>query len=202
MEKKPSKARRKPARIDWLEARRLYEVERLSKREIGRRLGCKAHTVCDHARRDRWAHVELGTVAAQRAVEKLSDRMAAEIGDRLVRGAAEDLDLAEEQRRQHREALWINGRILAGLRRAVAPAEGIDAPALVFGEGASPDLTLRRSFLNLQTRLKDDAGNGAASAGGSADCEADAAAVRAALDEAEGDEPGRRRAGAARALPD
>jgi hypothetical protein len=118
--------------------------------------------------------------------------MAAEIGDRIVRGAAEDLDIAEEQRRQLRKALSINDRLLDGLRKSVAPGEGdARAPTLLFGEGASPDLTLRRCFLNLQTRLKDD-GDGAAGDGGGADSAADEAAVRAMLAEAERDEPIRR----------
>lgn len=175
---KPRKGSARKA-LDWVEGRRLFEVEGLLVAEIARRLGCKHHTVAARRDAEGWNRQAIGNRAADVAVQALADQIVAETGPAIV-------ETVRETERQKRLALAINGRILERLARKFAP-DLVPAAALPAGDveiDEPPSLVLRRcGFLNLGR------GDGEGSADGASDEDsaADEAAVAAALEEVAGD---------------
>jgi hypothetical protein len=128
---------------DWASARKMFEEQHLSVSEIGRRLGCKRHTVARRRDVDGWGRLPIGQRAAELAAEEISRRLVAEQGDEILSTAAE----VEKQRKR---ALRLNSLALGGLERLLDPAKAPSgAPLFLVGEGGSIDLTLRRLILNL-----------------------------------------------------
>lgn len=168
---KPRKGARPRAKPDWREARRLFEVEGLQVAEIARRIGVKHHTVAAHRDGEGWDRQAVGNRAATAAAERLADEIVAATAPAIV-------DNVATRERCRKKALFVTERILDGLVELVQPGSDGNAPRLMFGLGSSPDLTLRRCFLNLG-----GSGDGEGSSGGAGDEDsaADEAAVEAAL---------------------
>jgi hypothetical protein len=132
-----SVARKQP---NWGKARRLYQCG-ASFTAIGERIGCRRQTVAAHCKREGWErHTDIGRAATEAAAEKITGALVAEIAPVVVASA-------REVEAQKALALRLNGAMIAGLERSLLGSGS--GPTLVFGEGASPDLLLRRCFLNL-----------------------------------------------------
>jgi hypothetical protein len=182
-QRQKARSKRRRRKIDFAHARLLYERDGKTFTQIGELLGIRRETVSRRAHREKWKRRDIARDALANVTEQVADRVVREIGTEIV-------DTIKEAERQRALALRVNGQLLAGLAAMVEPQEDGTAPTLLFGLGSSPDLTLRRCFLNLGAVVGRPDGSDEPSGGGSdADSEAESAALRGLLDEAEGDEP-------------
>ena len=177
----------KHAKVDWKRARRLYERDGKTFKDIAAHFGCQAHTVAAHAKGEAWIN---GRQIARETAPRRFQKVLADFVERDAEAVRRNLE------KKHQATAEILELALVHIERLKKGHELL----VVRGETTvteDPLLALRRLALTVQTveitdrsiaGLKDDGWR--SSGGGSrADSSPDEAAVRAALAELEGDEP-------------
>lgn len=179
---------RKRARVDWKKARKLYERDGLNYTQIGEQLGCRIETVSRHANAEGWVDPKkLARETRGQRAQKLLDEFIQRDAAAIQRNLTKKHELASRL-----------------LKLACLHIERLESetPLLLQSAGGAvvsedPILAIRRLGLVLQNvevvdrslaNLRDD-GWRAARPGGDEASSADAAAVRAVLDEVERDRP-------------
>jgi len=174
------RGRRKRARVDWNEARRLYEFEQKSFAELSELFGCKPHTVSAHAKREGWINGR--AIGAESAAER-REKIWRDFIDRDAEAVR--ANLAQKHR--------LTSRVMGLAEKHIERLEL--GHALIIGTGTNvveedPLLSLRRVSLVLQNvevidrslaGLKGDGWRSDAGDGG-ADTEAHEERVRRALE--------------------